>query len=206
MLYSGNERPKEFIFFEERFSNVMNDARFAFQENTYVSNRNLGHIVRGMTQMGYVEREFLELVMEKLSGVAKGDESSEIDPSKNYYQMNKNYYYAQGEIINRNKLLNSESFNSILEEIVNSPELKKESSHQVEVKDEERNITEEEFLVEEDERKIEELISSINQELDSTSKNLSQFVESILSLRLKYVDMVKATSNVYIASDPNLNT
>lgn len=54
MLYSGNERPKEFLFFEDRFNNMMNDARFAFQENTYVNNTNLGHIVKGMAKMGYI--------------------------------------------------------------------------------------------------------------------------------------------------------
>lgn len=67
-------------------------------------------------------------------------------------------------------------------------------------------MTEKEFDLEHDELKIQELISSINQELDLTSKNLSTFVESIISLRLKYVDMVKATFNNLIASDPNLNT
>ena len=65
------------------------------------------------------------MIMQKLSFIANGNESSEIDPSKTYYQMNRNYYYAQGYIIDRNKLLNSESYKKILEEILNNPELKK---------------------------------------------------------------------------------
>lgn len=129
MLYSGNERSKEMLFFEERFNNVMNDVRYACQENTYVSNRNLCHIVKGLGRMGYIEREMLELLIEKLSYVAGGNEKSEIDTSKVYYQMNRNYYYAQGEMIDRTKLLKSESFNKILEEILNNPDIKTNSTN-----------------------------------------------------------------------------
>ena len=47
------------MFFEDRFQNMMNDARFAFQKNVYVNNKNLGHIMKGLSRIGYLEKEFL---------------------------------------------------------------------------------------------------------------------------------------------------